>query len=112
MQHCAPCQGLATTTSTTSVSSATNKPSPQQQPRANNESIVTNIAMRQERKQCRRITNEKLAAYRQSLSNSTAYAGHLSSLVFGKIKSLWSAQASTFNLGLNQFAGRTFFLNS
>lgn len=50
--------------------------------------------------------NEKLALYRQSLSDS---AGHLSSKVFGKIKSLWSAQTSTFNLGLNQFAGRTFY---
>lgn len=58
----------------------------------------------------RRLKNEKLAAYRQQLSNSTAYAGHLSSLVFGKIKSLWSAQASTFELGLNQFAGRIFLL--
>lgn len=55
-----------------------------------------------------RLKNEKLAAYRQSLSNSSAYAGHLSSMVYGKIKSLWSAQATTFNLGLNQFAGRTF----
>lgn len=54
----------------------------------------------------RRQKNEKLATYRQSLSNSSA--GQLSSMVFGKIKSLWSAQASTFNLGLNQFAGRTF----
>lgn len=57
-----------------------------------------------------RLKNEKLAGYRQSLSQSTAYAGHLSSMVFGKIKSLWSAQASTFNLGLNQFAGRTFII--
>lgn len=110
MQHCAPCQGLATTTTQPSTGSGVPTTAPSSQ-RGNNESIVTNIAMRQERKQCRRITNEKLAAYRQSLSNSTAYAGHLSSLVFGKIKSLWSAQASTFNLGLNQLAGRTFFLN-
>lgn len=35
------------------------------------------------------------------------YAGHLSSLVFGKIKSLWSAQTTTTSAGLNQLAGTT-----
>lgn len=60
----------------------------------------------------RKITRkiEKLGEYRKNLSNSTAYAaGHLSSMVLGKMKSMWSAKASTFNLGLNQFAGRTYF---
>ena len=84
-----------------------------------NDAIVTN-AMRQERKTARK--NQKAAAassaaqpassYKISLSNSTAYAGHLSSLVFGKIKSLWTAQTSTDNLGLNQLAGMADHLSS
>lgn len=44
---------------------------------------------------------------RLSLGGSTAYAGHLSSIVFGKIKSLWSAHSTIFNSGLNQLAGRS-----
>lgn len=40
---------------------------------------------------------------RLSLGGTSAYAGHLSSLVFGKIKSLWTAQ-TTDHAGLNQLA--------
>lgn len=40
-------------------------------------------------------------------SSTTAYAGHLGSIVFGKIKSLWSAHSTIFNSGLNQLAGRS-----
>lgn len=72
-------------------------------------SEVESHEAKEKQKLSRRGANEKLSAYRQRLSNSTTYAGHLSSLVYGKIKSLWSAQASTFNLGLNQLAGRTNF---
>lgn len=39
---------------------------------------------------------------RFSLGETSAYAGHLGSIVFGKIKSLWSAHSTTFNSGLNQ----------
>lgn len=46
---------------------------------------------------------------RLSLGSTSAYAGHLSSLVFGKIKSLWTAQSSTANSGLNQLAGTNFY---
>ena len=60
----------------------------------------------------RRIHQKRTAANEQqtqknrlSLGNPSAYAGHLSSLVFGKIKSLWTAQSSTANTGLNLLAG-------
>lgn len=85
-----------------------------------NDAIVTN-AMRQERKTARKNQKAAVAAssaaqpassYKISLSNSTAYAGHLSSLVFGKIKSLWTAQTLTDNLGLNQLAGMADHLSS
>lgn len=51
------------------------------------------------------------AHHRLSLGSSTAsaYAGHLSSMVYGKIKSLWTAQTSTANSGLNQLAGTLCF---
>lgn len=53
----------------------------------------------------RATSAETKAHHRLSLGSTSAYAGHLSSLVFGKIKSLWTAQASTANSGLNQLAG-------
>ncbi|XP_067644240.1 protein TANC2 isoform X3 [Eurosta solidaginis] len=42
---------------------------------------------------------------RLSLAGTSVYAGHLSSLVFGKIKSLWSVNSNSSDAGLNQFAG-------
>lgn len=48
--------------------------------------------------------------HRLSLGGTSAYAGHLSSLVFGKIKSLWTQQ-TTENAGLNQLATGTGFLS-
>ncbi|XP_039149909.1 protein TANC2 isoform X2 [Drosophila simulans] len=43
---------------------------------------------------------------RLSLAGTSVYAGHLSSLVFGKIKSLWSVNSSNSSeAGLNQLAG-------
>ncbi|XP_046867950.1 protein TANC2 isoform X4 [Drosophila willistoni] len=43
---------------------------------------------------------------RLSLAGTSVYAGHLSSLVFGKIKSLWSVNSSNSSeMGLNQLAG-------
>nr|XP_036214254.1 protein TANC1 isoform X1 [Bactrocera oleae] len=42
---------------------------------------------------------------RLSLAGTSVYAGHLSSLVFGKIKSLWSVNSTSSDAGLNQFAG-------
>lgn len=52
------------------------------------------------------------AHHRLSLGSSqaSAYAGHLSSMVYGKIKSLWSAQTSTANSGLNQLAGTLIYV--
>lgn len=47
--------------------------------------------------------DQQKAYHRLSLGGTSAYAGHLSSLVFGKIKSLWTAQ-TTANDGLNQLA--------
>lgn len=48
---------------------------------------------------------EKKLHHRISLgATPAAYAGHLSSVVFGKIKSLWTVQSSTANSGLNQLA--------
>lgn len=45
---------------------------------------------------------------RLSLAGTSVYAGHLSSLVLGKIKSLWSVNSNSTDGGLNQFTGRTF----
>ncbi|KAH8264924.1 hypothetical protein KR038_008016 [Drosophila bunnanda] len=43
---------------------------------------------------------------RLSLAGTSVYAGHLSSLVFGKIKSLWSVNSSNSSeTGLNQLSG-------
>lgn len=47
--------------------------------------------------------DQQKAYHRLSLGGTSAYAGHLSSLVFGKIKSLWTDQTSA-NDGLNQLA--------
>lgn len=44
------------------------------------------------------------AYHRLSLGGTSAYAGHLSSMVFSKIKSLWNAAE---NSGLNQLATGT-----
>lgn len=46
---------------------------------------------------------------RLSLAGTSVYAGHLSSLVLGKIKSLWSVNSNSTDGGLNQFSGRTPF---
>lgn len=46
---------------------------------------------------------------RLSLAGTSVYAGHLSSLVFGKIKSLWSVNSNSSDAGLNQFAGTDIF---
>lgn len=108
-------QGLAalsTTSTAATASSEEGRPAEKATTSlSEDESFSSTTVYLRRKNDVRRLKNEKLAAYRQSLSNSTAYAGHLSSLVFGKIKSLWSAQASTFNLGLNQFAGRTFYFS-
>ncbi|XP_058987216.1 protein TANC2-like isoform X3 [Musca domestica] len=40
---------------------------------------------------------------RLSLAGTSVYAGHLSSLVLGKIKSLWSVNSNSSEGGLNQF---------
>jgi len=66
---------------------------------------VTGVAQVQRRKRDQG-TAAPPRSHRISLHGTSAYAGHLSSLVFGKIKSLWSAQTSTTNAGLNQLAGR------
>lgn len=51
--------------------------------------------------------NEHQKSYhRLSLGGTSAYAGHLSSFVFGKIKSLWTQQ-TTASAGLNQLATGT-----
>ncbi|XP_046809303.1 protein TANC2 isoform X3 [Lucilia cuprina] len=42
---------------------------------------------------------------RLSLAGTSVYAGHLSSLVLGKIKSLWSVNSNSADGGLNQFTG-------
>ncbi|KAL9903589.1 protein TANC2 isoform X2 [Glossina fuscipes] len=42
---------------------------------------------------------------RLSLAGTSVYAGHLSSLVLGKIKSLWAVPSNTADSGLIQFAG-------
>ncbi|XP_059217031.1 protein TANC2 isoform X2 [Stomoxys calcitrans] len=42
---------------------------------------------------------------RLSLAGTSVYAGHLSSLVLGKIKSFWSVNSNSSEGGLNQFAG-------
>lgn len=67
------------------------------------DSIVT----RRIRSKCSSTDNK--SQHRLSLGSTSAYAGHLSSLVFGKIKSLWTAQSSTANSGLNQLAGTNFY---
>lgn len=45
---------------------------------------------------------------RLSLAGTSVYAGHLSSLVLGKLKSLWTVNSNSADGGLNQFTGRTF----
>lgn len=47
------------------------------------------------------------AYQRLSLNGTSAYAGHLSSMVFSKIKSLWNTTQTTNNAGLNQLATGT-----
>lgn len=56
-----------------------------------------------------RVRSESIerAYHRLSLNGTSAYAGHLSSMVFSKIKSLWNTTQSTNNAGLNQLATGT-----
>ena len=47
---------------------------------------------------------------RLSLAGTSVYAGHLSSLVLGKLKSLWTVNSNSADGGLNQFTGRIHFI--
>lgn len=75
------------------------EPSPQQSAASYLEAVIR-------RRIPTRVRSESIerAYHRLSLGGTSAYAGHLSSMVFSKIKSLWNAAE---NSGLNQLATGT-----